>query len=198
MARPKTGNKPEDIRKATVAEVAAVGSTSVSVNKIAKRAGLSVGTLYRYHETKDNLLFAVFLDVKRDIHRAMMDAAASHSGPQARLQAMWFALVNYGFASPHDFLLVEMMSAEIRNEFQENTDLKRLQTEVLAEIQQGIDEGVLVSAPVRTIETVLASPAITLARRASLSGEKIDDGEVKRIFSLIWRGIARSGTEDEK
>ncbi len=59
MARPVSGNKQQDIRNATIAEVAAVGSTGVSVNKIAKRAGVSVGTIYRFYETKDDLLFAV-------------------------------------------------------------------------------------------------------------------------------------------
>ncbi|MEM1206906.1 MAG: TetR/AcrR family transcriptional regulator, partial [Acidobacteriota bacterium] len=104
MARPKTGDKPRDIRDATVGEVAAIGSTSVSVNKIAKRAGLSVGTLYRYHKSKHALLSWVFLEVKRDIHNAMMGAASTLEGSAARLHAMWFALVDYGLRAPEDFL----------------------------------------------------------------------------------------------
>lgn len=76
MARTKSGDKPKVIRAATIGEVAEVGSTAVSVNKIARRANLSVGTLYRYHETKDDLLFWVFKQVKIDIHDAMMAAGA--------------------------------------------------------------------------------------------------------------------------
>lgn len=190
MTRPTTGDKPKDIRDALVAEVAAIGSTAVSVNKIAARAGLSVGTIYRYHATKDDLLFTVFLEIKQDIHRTMMSAAAPHVDPAGRLKAMWFSLVEYGFRLPQHFQLVEMMSAEIRPEFQSNTDLKRMQSDVLAEIQAGVDGGVLLDVPVRTIETILASPSITLARRASLSGVRPSDEEVKQIFTLIWRGIA--------
>ncbi len=191
MARPKTGDKPRDIRDATIGEVAAVGSTAVSVNKIARRAGLAVGTLYRYHKTKEDLLFAVFLEVKRDIHRAMMAAADDLEGPAARLRAMWFALVNYGFEAPNDFLFVEMMSAEIREPFLSDPDLRQIQTEVLAEIEAGIEQSVLVEAPVTIIETILASPAITLARRASLSGRRTDKSELESLYALIWRGIAR-------
>ncbi|WP_298818971.1 TetR/AcrR family transcriptional regulator [uncultured Roseibium sp.] len=190
MARPKTGDKPQDLRKATVDEVAAIGSTAVSVNKIAARAGLSVGTIYRYHRSKDELLFAVFLDVKRDIHDAMMSAAAQHQETADRLRAMWFALVDYGFRAPRDFQMVELMSTETRIQASDNEDLKRLMSEVLAEIQQGIDDGTLVKASVRTIETVLASPAITLTRRVAMGRQGIDKDEVERIFSLVWRGIA--------
>ncbi|WP_193221938.1 TetR/AcrR family transcriptional regulator [Amylibacter sp. SFDW26] len=191
MARPKTGDKPNDIRNATVREVAAIGSTAVSVNKIAKRAGLSVGTIYRYHKTKDDLLFWVFLQLKRDIHKTMMDAAGDLQGASLRLRAMWFALIEYGFNAPQDFLLVEMMSAETRPSFLENSELQAIQNEVLGEIQAGIDQRVLVNVPTATIETILASPAITLARRASLSGIQIEKEELDRIYNLIWRGIAQ-------
>lgn len=190
MARPTTGDKPRDIRLATVAEVAAIGSTAVSVNKIASRAGLSVGTIYRYHKTKDDLLFSVFLNIREDIHSTMMKAAEPQMGAADRLSAMWFALVDYGFDAPADFQLVEMMSAETRPAFRGNEELDRMQSEVLAEIQAGIDQKVLVDANVRYIETVLASPCITLARRASLSGLRPDQDEVSQIFDLIWRGIS--------
>jgi len=191
LARSKTGDKPRDIREATVAEVAAVGSTAVSVNKIARRANLSVGTIYRYHRTKDELLLAVFLDVKNDIHRAMMTAASQHIGAADRLRAMWFALVDYGLNAPAEFQLVEMMSTEVRPAFRGNKVLIKFQSEILAEIQAGIDQKVLVDVPASRIETVLASPSITLARRASLSGVRPEHGEVAQIFELVWRGISQ-------
>ncbi|MCV6825670.1 MULTISPECIES: TetR/AcrR family transcriptional regulator [Halocynthiibacter] len=191
MVRTKSGDKPKAIRAATIGEVAEVGSTAVSVNKIAKRADLSVGTLYRYHATKDDLLFWVFKQVKSDIHDAMMTAARGKDGAAQRLRAMWFALVEYGFAAPRDFLFAEMMSAEIRDGFQEDLVLKQMQSEVLAEIQAGIDSEVLVHAPVRTLEIILASPAITLARRASIAGVEMEKRELDRVFDLVWRGIAQ-------
>ncbi|WP_171179663.1 TetR/AcrR family transcriptional regulator [Ruegeria sp. HKCCD8929] len=192
MARHKSGDKPKDIRKATIEEVAHIGSTAISVNKIAARAGLSVGTIYRYHRSKDDLLFAVFLDVKRDIHSTMMEAAAEHRIAASRLRAMWFALVDYGFRLPKDFQFVELMNSETRIQFSGNEKLRQIQAEVLAEIQQGVDDGTLVDVNVRTIETVLASPAITLARRVALGRQGIESDEVERIFSLVWRGIALS------
>lgn len=191
MARPRTGDKPKELRAATVAEVVAVGSTSVSVNKIARRAGLSVGTLYRYHRTKDDLLFSVFLDIKRDIHRAMMQAAHDHKTSKDRLRSMWFALVDFGMQAPGEFRLAEMMGSESRAHFDDMAELEVMQGDVLAEIQAGIDDGTLVNTPARTIETILASPAITLARRAALRGDHPNQEEIEQIFALVWRGIAQ-------
>lgn len=49
-----------------------------------------------------------------------------------------------------------------------------------------------VAVPVGILETVLASPAMTLARRASLGGGRVTNDELEAVFSLIWRGIARA------
>lgn len=190
MARPRTGDKPRDIRQATVDEVSAVGSTAVSVNKIAERAGVSVGTIYRYYRTKDDLLFNVFLQVKRDLHTTMMAAAGQKVGAESRLKAMWFALVNYGFQAPGDFLIVELMSSETKPPFLENQELREINAAIPAEIQSGIDDGTFVQTQASTIETVLASPTITLVRRAYISGKRVSQEEVERVFELIWRGIA--------
>ncbi|WP_130406392.1 TetR/AcrR family transcriptional regulator [Thalassococcus sp. S3] len=195
MARPKTGDKPGAIRQATVDEVSAVGSTAVSVNKVADRAGVSVGTIYRYYRTKDDLLFDVFLQVKRDLHSTMMAAAGDKVGAEARLKAMWFALVDYGFRAPGDFLLVELLSSETKPPFLEHEELRSINATVPAEIQSGIDDGTFVQTNASTIETVLASPAITLARQAYISGERIRQDEVERVFRLIWRGISRDRSD---
>ncbi|MEM1207530.1 MAG: hypothetical protein AAGN66_30125, partial [Acidobacteriota bacterium] len=72
----------------------------------------------------------------------------------------------------------------------EDEEIGRIQGEVLAEIRAGIDEGVLVEAPVTTVETILASPAITLVRHASLSGTRPERGELELVFKLIWRGLS--------
>lgn len=196
MARTKSGNKPKAIRAATIEEVAEVGSTAVSVNKIAERANLSIGTLYRYHQAKDDLLFWVYKQVKSDIHDAMMTAAREKDGATERLRAMWFALVEYGLTAPKDFRFTEMMSAEIRTALQEDLLLNKMRLEVLAEIEAGIDSQVLLQAPVTTLEIMLASPAITLARRASIGGVQTERCELNRVFDLVWRGIARVKPND--
>lgn len=191
MARAVTGDKPKDIRKATVDEVAHVGSTAVSVNKIAQRAGLSVGTIYRYHQTKDDLLFAVFLDVKRDIHSAMMSAANVENTSAKKLRAMWFSLVDYGCRAPKDFLFVEMISAEVRSAVQKDTCLQDMRSEISLQIENGITDETLVEASVQSIELMLAAPAMSLARKASMTGQRPDAALVEEVFGLIWQSIAR-------
>lgn len=190
MARPASGNKEQDIRVATVAEVAAVGSTSVSVNKIAKRAGVSVGTIYRFYETKDDLLFAVYLAVKTDIHNAIMGATNAQQKTKDKIRAMWFGLVEYAIKSPQDFLFVEMLAPEARVNSRDTRALDDMRNEILQQIEDGITSGTLVKAGTRSIELMLAAPAISLAKRASLMGVVPDEDQLNEVFSLVWASIS--------
>lgn len=192
MARPRTGDKAAEIQRATIAEVMHVGSTAVSVNKIAERAGLAVGTLYRYHKTKDDLLLAVFLDVKTQLHDRMMEAAGQHENPADRLRAMWFALVGNGIAAPHEFLFAEMMSSQTNAASKQTADLQDMRKQVLDEMGRGIDDGTLIDASPEAIETMLAAPAVVIARQAALSGTPPDRNHVDEVFSLVWRSVARN------
>ena len=190
MARPASGNKELDIRNATVAEVAAVGSTAVSVNKIAKRAGISVGTIYRFYETKDDLLFAVYLAVKTDIHNAIMGATNAQQKTEDKIRAMWFGLVEYAIKAPQDFLFVEMLAPEARVNSRNTSALDEMRNEILQQIQDGITNGTLVKADTRSIELMLAAPAISLAKRASLMGTIPDQEQLNEVFSLVWASIS--------
>jgi AcrR family transcriptional regulator len=190
MARPASGNKEQDIRIATVAEVAAVGSTAVSVNKIAKRAGISVGTIYRFHETKDDLLFAVYLAVKTDIHRAIMGATHAQQQTEDKIRAMWFGLVDYAIKSPQDFLFVEMLAPEARVNSRDTSTLDDMRNEILQQLEDGIANGTLVKADTRSIELMLAAPAISLAKRATLMGTVPAQDQLDEVFSLVWASIA--------
>ncbi|WP_300069451.1 TetR family transcriptional regulator [uncultured Ruegeria sp.] len=93
MVERKTGDKLGDTRCATIAEVVECGSSAASVIAIAKRAGLAVGTVCRYYENKEQLLRAVYLAVKTQLHNAMMTAAAEASGSKAKIRSMWFAVL---------------------------------------------------------------------------------------------------------
>lgn len=192
MARPVSGNKQQDIRNATIAEVAAVGSTGVSVNKIAKRAGVSVGTIYRFYETKDDLLFAVYLAVKTDIHNAIMGATNAQQRTADKIRAMWFGLVEYAIKAPQDFLFVEMLAPEARVNSRDTTALDKMRSEILQQLEDGVANGTLVSASTRSIELMLAAPAISLAKRSSLLGIKPDQEQLDEVFSLVWASISKN------
>ena len=192
MARARSGDKPADIRRATVAEIAANGVAGASVNRIAERAGLSVGSIYRYFDSKDALLRAIYLRVKADIHAHLMAAAGGAATSDARLRAVWFAMLAYASDRPDDFLFAETVSPGLALSEAEAGMLGELAAELRGLITAAIADGTLRPAPLHAVTAMLTAPALQMARAATLRGTAPDPAEAEELFDLCWRAVAAS------
>lgn len=88
---PKLGQEPirrKALVQATIAEIGATGSLSVTVGQIAKRAGMSTALAHHYFGGKDQMLHAGM----RGLLRSFTDQVRSHLGaaetPRARVEAI--------------------------------------------------------------------------------------------------------------
>lgn len=63
--RQKDEAKAQDILRATLDEVQAVGLAGLSIESVARRAGVATGTVYIYFKGKDALLDALYLHIKQ-------------------------------------------------------------------------------------------------------------------------------------
>ncbi len=190
MARRKTGDKSTKIRQATVDEVVEKGSSAASINAIAKRAGLAVGTLYRYHDDKEALLGSVYLTIKAEIHDAMMSSAAEPGTSRDKIKAMWFAILDHASAHPRDFLFVEVIMNGLLLTKAERTRVNEMAAAAGAVIDDAIAEGVLRPCSTDAIRTLLIAPAMHIGRRSALDDKEPDMVGAEEIFDLCWQAIA--------
>lgn len=63
--RQKDETKAQDILRATLDEVQVVGLAGLSIEAVARRAGVATGTIYTYFRNKDALLDALYLHTKQ-------------------------------------------------------------------------------------------------------------------------------------
>lgn len=63
--RQKDEAKAQDILRATLDEVQAVGLAGLSIEAVARRAGVATGTVYIYFKGKEALVEALYLQVKQ-------------------------------------------------------------------------------------------------------------------------------------
>jgi AcrR family transcriptional regulator len=63
--RQKDDTKARDILRATLDEVRQVGLAGLSIEAVARRAGVATGTVYVYFKGKDALLDALYLETKQ-------------------------------------------------------------------------------------------------------------------------------------
>src|SRR5437868_1745344 len=89
LARPKRADARRNYEKVLAAarEAFAEGGESTSLEEIARRAGVGIGTLYRHFPTRQALLEALYLDEVEEVCRS---AAALDGGDAWEALSEWF------------------------------------------------------------------------------------------------------------
>ena len=99
MARPRSQDKRNAILAAAAAVIAERG-LGAATSAISNAAGVAEGTLFTYFKTKDDLLNALYRELKLELADAMMTNFPRRSGIRNRMQHVWNHYVNWGVANP--------------------------------------------------------------------------------------------------
>lgn len=93
--RPRDEAKKDALYSATIQVVNEEGFAAASVNKIAKRAGISPGTLYIYFSNKEDLLVSTFLTVKSQLSEYTLSDFSSNNTLKENVRNFWLRLYEF-------------------------------------------------------------------------------------------------------
>lgn len=99
MARPKSDEKRKAILEAAIEVIASQG-LAASTATIAKQAGVAHGSLFKYFETKVDLINAVFLLLKEDLNDAVLEHLPDTSDTRLQFQHLWKQWMHWGASNP--------------------------------------------------------------------------------------------------
>lgn len=83
------------------------GFHGTAVPEIAQRAGVGLGTIYRYFESKEQLVNELYRHCKTQMGEALMKASLQGS-PRQQFHAMWEGMVTLVREQPKGFEFVEL------------------------------------------------------------------------------------------
>src|SRR3981189_1955705 len=101
VARPKSEGKRNAILDAATRVFAERGLTDAPTSEISKQAGVAEGTLFTYFKTKDDLINALYRELKLELADAMMSDFPRKKNVRIRLRHIWDRYVNWGIANPN-------------------------------------------------------------------------------------------------
>jgi AcrR family transcriptional regulator len=100
MARPKSEDKRNAILDAATRLFAERGLTAAPTSEISKQASIAEGTLFTYFKTKDDLINALYREIKLELADAMVSDFPRKKNVRTRLRHVWDRYVNWGIANP--------------------------------------------------------------------------------------------------
>lgn len=124
MPRQVDENKIIAIKKAAIEVVVLEGISGASVSKIADKAGVSVGYMYRFYKGKRELLEALFRERFQAIHSLLQEQIEAQETVKGIVTVFVNAIYNVAKKQPQTISfthkLLSDFSFEIPEEFQEN------------------------------------------------------------------------------
>ena len=157
---------------------------------IAEKAGVGVGTIYRYFKSKDELIHSIFDELHRTFHERF--TGTDPGAPlRERLTALLKQLLILFIESPREFRFLEQYHyspfAEIgRPEIpsEEHSALRRL-------LREGQKAGLFKMVPVPVLQGFALGPVVYLAKEHMTGHLSMDASLIKAATGACWDALVK-------
>src|SRR5690242_14576539 len=99
MARPRSEEKRNRLLSVAT-EVFAKNGLSASTASITNAAGMAEGTLFIYFKGKDELINALYEEIKQDLGEAILSKYPQKGSIRARIKHIWNRYIEWGIECP--------------------------------------------------------------------------------------------------
>lgn len=191
--RPLVDDKRRIILDAALLVFAERGFHGTNVPEVAERAGVGVGTLYRYFESKEALVNQVYRDAKQRLRSALLDGAVAVDLYKLDAARIWFLdlwqrLGRFAKSEPEAFRFLEM---------QDHTpyldaESRQLELSVLAPLWMAGKKlrDRTAGAPVDVMIALLWGAFVGLIKAERLGYLKVDNKQLAIAGEQCWRLVA--------
>lgn len=188
MARQKSEDKRNALLAAATQVVAEQGLGAPTA-RIARVAGVAEGTLFTYFGSKDELLNALYLDLKGDLRDAILPAYPRAGSIRERAWHAWKAYVEWGVAQPPRRRALAQLSVSDRI-----TPETRAQAESAFGDLHGLIDGSVAAGTVRDQPPGFTAGIMTALAEMTMDFVIRHPGDAERYtragFEAFWRAIA--------
>lgn len=84
------------------------GVHGTAVPPVAERAGVGIGTIYRYFETKEALINALYQQERAGLLDALSTGFPAYAPPREQFHAMWTRMLDYAQQNPQSLTFLEL------------------------------------------------------------------------------------------
>jgi AcrR family transcriptional regulator len=191
VARPKSEDKRNAILDAATRVFAERGLSAAPTSEISKRARIAEGTLFTYFKTKDDLINALYREIKLELADAMMSGFPRKKSVRTRLRHVWDSYVNWGATNPEQRKVLAQLqvSGTLSKESIEagSAPFVEMQNMIRNAIEQHILRADIPLELISKMLGALAEATMDLSVLKPAMASKYRNGG----FEIYWAGIAR-------
>ena len=193
-------SKRDQILEAALGLFIENGFEKTPTSAISKAAGVATGTLFHHFKTKEDLINALYLDVKI----ALLENLAANTAPasssdgnevnlKAQIKALWFNMIDWVLLHPQEFRFLAQFgeSAHIASSTREKVEEAFANSQAL--FAQGVEEGVFYDLPLDLLLGLTTSHIFASCNYFLQQPELWQDVKIqKKVFASFWKLLANA------
>lgn len=182
------------VLKAAAVVFAKHGIRGGSIHSIARRSGVSIGSIYHHFKDRDGVAVALFRQQLDSLLAAVCHGFLQAPTAKTALFALVKAYLSWVKRHPQGARLLFFAGPAELKASQDNpldaTKAQRLQP-MVARVRAWIEAGWLRPIPLPLLEVVLVAPVAELARRSLCGAPELLQGDaVAQLQEALWRSVA--------
>jgi len=178
------------VRHAMRTLVARHGLHGASMAAIAKEAGVATGTAYVHYESKEQLMLAAYLEVKRDMGEAILGRHDPSASPHDRFIELWLGVHRYLAADPDRARFMVQMDSSPYARTAHEMAMAADGDPLMAEAASPDLVALLAPLDLEVLYDLGLGPAIRLAARITDESGPIDEATLATVAEACWRAIS--------
>jgi len=190
MVRPRDEAKERRILEATLEVVERHGLAGFSIEAVAKKAGIAIGTVYIYFANKEALLNALYLEAKKSFFQKVLEGATHGEPIRPAFERMCLAYLHYvaenraALMFMHQFRNSPFLFEQTREES------SRYSEPLIVLIERGKAEGLLKpDVPTPMMIAFVQGTLAELAAFVSFEPKKTHGHHYAQIARLAWDAL---------
>lgn len=181
-------DKREAILQATLELIAEYGFQHTPMSAIARQADVSAGIIYHYFTGKDDVIHALYRQVKGELSAAVFTAYDPQMPLRERFPALWISAFRYCVTHPAQTAFLAQYESSPGKHEDALCDEEMALYQLLEDYRS---QGMLKDLPLKVFFELTLGMAIKMALGAHNGTLELDDRELVTIADACWDAIAR-------
>jgi AcrR family transcriptional regulator len=182
-------DKRSDILSATLKLISENGFHGTPMSKIAEEAGVGAGTIYRYFENKEVLIYELFLEVKREISQAMLSGVSPEGSTKTIFLQAWLNTFNFCLQNPHEMTFLEQFYNSPYQTPETESATREYLAPVVRVFQNAVEAGEIKNMPFEMLTMFVYDVTVASAKRHINGVLVMDEANLEMLAQACWDAV---------
>jgi AcrR family transcriptional regulator len=187
--KPLRGDKREQILDAALDLFVERGFFGTAVPEIADKAGVGAGTIYRYFESKEALVNAIYRQQKQRFAHVVLDDFPATSSTREQFRTMWMRMAKFATNNVKAFIFMELHHHQRYLDAESKALEQRMLTLFTGVVVAAQARRELKAGPPRLLMGIVMGAFVGVIRSCVEVEQSLDDADWVLAEQVLWEAV---------